>query len=87
MPGREFLVVDEGVAVAERDGEEVQQVGPGDFFGEVPLLVGALTAATVTAATDMRVLAMNRRDLLGPAALQAPEQGAWITGSSRLRSG
>ncbi|HEY5886827.1 MAG TPA: cyclic nucleotide-binding domain-containing protein, partial [Acidimicrobiales bacterium] len=43
-----FLVVS-GTALAARDGEELATFGPGDFFGEMALLVHGHRSATVTA--------------------------------------
>lgn len=54
-----FIVVD-GEAKVTIDGEEVGTVGPGGFFGEMALLDGGPRVATVTAATDMRLLELSR---------------------------
>jgi len=59
-PGEEFVVVVEGTASATSRGEEVGQVGPGSFFGELALLDGGPRTATVRALTSMRLLVLDR---------------------------
>ena len=49
-----FLVVD-GVLVAEVDGEEVAEIGPGAILGERALLEGGKRTATLRARTRSRV--------------------------------
>lgn len=53
-----FFIVDGSarIDVAERR----HQMGPGDFFGEMSLLDGKPRSATVTAATAVRLLTINR---------------------------
>lgn len=51
--GHEFVVLLEGTASVTLNGEEIAQLGPGDFFGEVSLLDGGPRTATVTATTDV----------------------------------
>ena len=61
---REFLVVLDGHATVERDGERIGEVGPGDFVGEMALL-GARSrrSATVRATTPMTVMVADGRTL------------------------
>ncbi len=61
-PGREFMIISRGTATVSRDGHGLAQLGPGDFFGEVALVLGTLRTATVTADTEMVVNALNRRE-------------------------
>ena len=49
-----FLVVD-GVLVAEVDGEEVAEIGPGAILGERAVLEGGKRTATLRARTRCRV--------------------------------
>jgi CRP-like cAMP-binding protein len=56
-----FLLL-EGTAVVERDGQEVATFGPGDFFGEMALLVHGHRTATVTAVTDVTVRAFHKSE-------------------------
>jgi CRP-like cAMP-binding protein len=58
--GREWFVVRGGHATVSIAGEEVATIGPGGFFGELALLDGEPRIATVTAATDMRLIVMSR---------------------------
>jgi CRP-like cAMP-binding protein len=61
-PGLGMFVVEEGKVVVELDDREVK-LGPGDFFGELALLIPEGTrAARVRALTDVRCLAIARHD-------------------------
>jgi CRP/FNR family cyclic AMP-dependent transcriptional regulator len=59
-PGEEFFVVAEGEASVTRGGQEIARLGAGNFFGEMALLDGGPRVATVTAATPMSLLVLNR---------------------------
>ena len=65
----EVFLVAEGevhVLLHANSGREVsvRQLGPGDIFGELAALDGLPRSATVTVATDARLLAMSRADFL-----------------------
>ena len=60
--GFEFFVVVEGEASCAVDGSEVASFGPGDFFGEIGLAGHRPRTATVTAATEMKVLVVDCRE-------------------------
>jgi CRP-like cAMP-binding protein len=60
--GSEFFVIIEGKATASRKNIELAKLGPGSFFGELALLDGGQRTATVVADTDMRLLALSRRE-------------------------
>ncbi len=60
--GREFMVIVEGTAEVAVHGAVVNQLGPGDFFGEVALLDGGLRTATVTATTDVVAHVIEQRE-------------------------
>ena len=62
MSGVDFFVIVEGQASVAVDGKDVGHLGPGDHFGELALIAGQVRAATVTAATPMRCLAMASWD-------------------------
>jgi CRP-like cAMP-binding protein len=62
-PGLGMFVVEEGKVVVElHHGREVE-LGPGEFFGELALLIPeGVRAARVRAETDVRCLAIGRED-------------------------
>jgi len=59
--GREFFVLLEGEADVSQDGEVINKMGPGDFFGEIALVEDTPRTATVTATTPVRVLVITDR--------------------------
>ena len=59
----EFMLIEEGEAEVTRHGEHVNDLGPGDFFGEMGLLEKTLRNATVTAKTQMRLVTLTGWDL------------------------
>jgi CRP/FNR family transcriptional regulator, cyclic AMP receptor protein len=59
----EFMVIEEGEAEVTREGDHVADLGPGDFFGEIGLLERVLRTATVTAASDMRLITLTGWDM------------------------
>ena len=58
--GREFFIIREGSAVVTRDGDVIDGLDAGAFFGEVALLDRAPRTVSVTAVTDMRVWVLSR---------------------------
>jgi CRP/FNR family transcriptional regulator, cyclic AMP receptor protein len=60
-PGREFFVLIEGTADVVKDGEKVNALEGGDFFGEIALLHHAPRTATVTATSPVRALVITER--------------------------
>ena len=58
-PGRELVVLVDGEATVERDGEQLAVLRGGDFLGEVALVTGRPRTATVTASTELRVLVLD----------------------------
>lgn len=59
MGYRFFLLLD-GAGVVERDGAEVATIGPGDFIGEIGLLGGGPSTATVRCTAATRCLTLRR---------------------------
>ena len=59
----EFMLIEEGEAEVTRDGGHVNDLGPGDFFGEMGLLEKTLRNATVTARSKMRLVTLTGWDL------------------------
>jgi CRP-like cAMP-binding protein len=60
--GYSFFLIEEGSCTVEQDGRAVGMLGPGDFFGEIALLVTEKRSACVTADEPMRVQAVFDRD-------------------------
>ena len=58
----EFFVIEQGRAAVTIDGDQVAQLGPGDFFGEIGLLAAERRTATVTALEPMRLVVMFGRE-------------------------
>ena len=59
--GESFYVIVEGHVEILRDGEVLNTLGPGQFFGEVALLGHTERNATVRAATPVRLLVLGAR--------------------------
>lgn len=57
--GREFVVIIDGTADVHRDGRRINQLGRGDFLGEIALLSGAPRTATVTTTSPTRILVLT----------------------------
>jgi CRP-like cAMP-binding protein len=53
--GAMYLIID-GEAVVRRDGEELTRFGPGEFFGEIGVLLDEVPVADVEANTLLRCL-------------------------------
>jgi CRP/FNR family cyclic AMP-dependent transcriptional regulator len=60
--GLEFFVIVSGRAKVSRTGRKVGELGPGDFFGELSLLIDADRNATITALTPMEAIVLSRRE-------------------------
>ena len=62
--GYELIAIEEGTADIVRDGVVVDQIGPGDFFGEVALLEkGRLRNASVVATSPVKIVAITRHHM------------------------
>jgi CRP-like cAMP-binding protein len=60
--GQEAMIIESGTAVVRRNGRKVDDVGPGDFFGEMSLINHAARNADVVATSDMTLLVMDSRE-------------------------
>jgi CRP-like cAMP-binding protein len=58
-PGREFLVLLTGTADVHKRGAKVAALGPGDFIGEIALLIDVPRTATVATTTPARALVVT----------------------------
>ena len=59
-----YVVVDGRVAISVGN-RVIERVGPGGMFGEMALVDRSARAASATAETDCKLLAINRTDFLG----------------------
>lgn len=57
--GQEFVVVVEGNAEVLQDGQPVNTIGPGEFFGEIALVTGQPRTASVVATTAVHALVIE----------------------------
>jgi CRP/FNR family cyclic AMP-dependent transcriptional regulator len=55
----EFFVIEDGTARVVRDGQYLDELGPGDFFGEMGLLEGAPRNADVIAETPLTLMVLS----------------------------
>ena len=60
--GRDMMVLIAGSVAIERDGQRVNTLGAGDFFGEISLIDGGPRTATVTTEEPSRLLVITHRD-------------------------
>ena len=61
QPGREFFVLNDGSVRVSRKGRKLNDLGPGDWFGEIALLTNTPRTASVTATSPIRVLVVTDR--------------------------
>ena len=57
-----FYVIEQGTAIVTMHGDQVGELGPGGFFGEISLIAETPRAATITAETELRCYAMTSWD-------------------------
>jgi CRP-like cAMP-binding protein len=60
--GVDMMIIVSGSVSVERDGNRLNTLGPGDFFGEIALLDGGPRTATVTSEEPTRLLVITHRD-------------------------
>jgi len=61
-PGREFFVIIDGTVSIDRGGRHLRTMGPGDFLGDIALVVERPRTATATVETDSRLLVLGHRE-------------------------
>lgn len=59
----DVYVLEDGTVEVTRDGERIATLGAGDVVGEIALVDPQRRTATVQAATSVRAVALNLRDL------------------------
>ncbi len=60
--GSEAFLILSGSASCQRNGQEIATFGPGDFFGEMALLVHGPRTATIVATSPTSVRAFHRSE-------------------------
>ncbi|HET6379999.1 MAG TPA: cyclic nucleotide-binding domain-containing protein [candidate division Zixibacteria bacterium] len=60
--GTDMMIVVRGRVGVERDGQRLNTLGPGEFFGEIALVDGGPRTATVTAEEPTTLLVLPRRE-------------------------
>ena len=58
-----FFAIEEGKVKVSRAGEEIAELGPGDVFGEQGLLEKQERSATVTAASQVKLIKIEHWEL------------------------
>ena len=53
-----FFVIEHGQAEVSANGERIAELGPGDFFGEVGLMLTGVRTATVKAVSPMTLITL-----------------------------
>ena len=62
---RQFVLVEHGTLHVTRDGEQIAEIGPGEFVGELSLLGDRRATATVTAVADVRAYVSSSAEFGG----------------------
>lgn len=58
----QFGIIVDGSAVVRRNNRKLAELGPGDFWGEMALLLRARSSATVSTDQDSSLLVMHARE-------------------------
>jgi CRP-like cAMP-binding protein len=58
----EFFVIESGKAEVRAQGQPIAEIGPGDFFGELGLLVTGRRTADIVATSPMTLIAIFDQD-------------------------
>eukprot|EP00747_Dinoflagellata_sp_TGD_P024852 gnl/TRDRNA2_/TRDRNA2_130841_c0_seq2.p1 gnl/TRDRNA2_/TRDRNA2_130841_c0~~gnl/TRDRNA2_/TRDRNA2_130841_c0_seq2.p1 ORF type:complete len:405 (+),score=128.24 gnl/TRDRNA2_/TRDRNA2_130841_c0_seq2:92-1306(+) len=59
--GDKFFILEEGEAIASKDGQKVYEYSVGDYFGELALIQNQPRAASVLARGQLKVLSLDRK--------------------------
>jgi CRP-like cAMP-binding protein len=63
-PGELVYVIAAGRVLVDRDGSVIRELGPGDVFGELALMLDVPRTATVTALQPVRLRTLAREPFL-----------------------
>jgi len=74
--GDRFYVIESGRAAVSVDGAEPKVIAPGDFFGEIALLRDVPRTASVRAAEELSLYALERDDFIAAVTGHAPSLAA-----------
>ncbi len=83
---RGLCMILQGRAGVFRDGEQVAELGVGDWFGEISLLTGFAASASVRALTPVELAVVDGSDLRGVVGL-VPSVGVELLAGIRARLG
>jgi adenylate cyclase len=82
--GYEFFVIEEGTAEVTRNGDVLDTLGPGDFFGEMALVEEDRRTATVTATSPMTLIVLTSSSFRAIDS-STPQLHALVAGAIRRR--
>lgn len=60
--GHDFMLIVQGAVEVRRKGRKINELGAGEFIGEMALISGAPRSATVTTSQDSSLLAVTDRE-------------------------
>jgi CRP-like cAMP-binding protein len=83
--GRELYIILDGTVVVTRAGKPVNQLGPGDYFGELAAIEEAPRSATVTATSELDVLIVGPRELQAMMGIPGFRNALLVGMSRRIR--
>jgi CRP-like cAMP-binding protein len=84
--GYSFFVIEAGSVVVERGGRVLEELGPGDFFGEAAILTGDRRNATVTTSSEVTVFVLFGADFR-VLEVELPAAAKQIRDKMEVRSG
>ena len=84
--GREFFLVLSGTVRVTQAGREVNELGPGSFFGELAAINPGIRNATVTAVSEVEVLIIGPREFATMAAIPGFRDALFKSMADRLRT-
>jgi CRP/FNR family transcriptional regulator, cyclic AMP receptor protein len=84
-PGYDVLLLEEGRAEVVKDGARINEIGPGEMFGELAVLQdGVARTASVVATTDVRAIVLTAH-FMRELRERLPDVGAQIDHAAAAR--